>query len=308
MLIATFWPTGKGNIGYGANVGSNHTLKAPDQECWPSEGMFFGLGCNVKFPAHFKNAPYSVIATGVTTLPQYMSFPFSLINTPSGLFPGLSPAINEIFPGWVLHSSVFTVLRNEHKFTTRSKSVRTFIPSRILRPVIVNDMLNARTALERVSTVQDVYTDRNIPGLGKNFLVEKNRVKGIAAYTFFIAHYSYQEAITCLQKGVTMLELIPVLKRNALLKTLFALEEMKQPVNVSDFLQKIILSYQIVADSAASGKVRDDKRGARIMPDYAEVHIPVEEESVVVAARERAREVRMVVEGALAVSARESKL
>ena len=41
LLIACFWPDGKGNIGYGANVGSNHTLKAPDQELWPGEGCFF---------------------------------------------------------------------------------------------------------------------------------------------------------------------------------------------------------------------------------------------------------------------------
>ncbi|MCL2025996.1 MAG: DUF4954 family protein [Leptospirales bacterium] len=31
LLIASLWPSGRGNIGYGANVGSNHTGKAPDQ-------------------------------------------------------------------------------------------------------------------------------------------------------------------------------------------------------------------------------------------------------------------------------------
>lgn len=39
LLIASFWPEGKGNVGYGANVGSNHTSKAPDQELWPGEGL-----------------------------------------------------------------------------------------------------------------------------------------------------------------------------------------------------------------------------------------------------------------------------
>ncbi|MFP6667344.1 MAG: DUF4954 family protein, partial [Pirellulales bacterium] len=48
LLIAVLWPEGKGNVGYGANVGSNHTSKAPDQECWPGEGAFFGLGTNIK--------------------------------------------------------------------------------------------------------------------------------------------------------------------------------------------------------------------------------------------------------------------
>lgn len=38
LLIAAMWPAGKGNVGYGANVGSNHTSKAPDQEIRPGEG------------------------------------------------------------------------------------------------------------------------------------------------------------------------------------------------------------------------------------------------------------------------------
>src|SRR5262249_50058277 len=92
LLIAAFWPAGRGNVGYGANVGSNHTSKAPDQEFWPGEGMFLGLGVNVKFPADFSKAPYSIIASGVTTLPQKVTFPFSLINAPSAQFPDVSPA------------------------------------------------------------------------------------------------------------------------------------------------------------------------------------------------------------------------
>ncbi|GMF51475.1 unnamed protein product [Phytophthora fragariaefolia] len=100
LLIASIWPKGKGNIGYGANVGSNHTLKAPDQELFHGEGVFFGLGCNVKFPSNFVKAPYSVIATAVNTLPQLIAMPFALINTPAHTIPSLSPAINEISPGY----------------------------------------------------------------------------------------------------------------------------------------------------------------------------------------------------------------
>lgn len=64
LLIASFWPEGKGNVGYGANVGSNHTGRAPDQELWPGQGVFFGLGTSVKFPANFRAAQYSIVATG----------------------------------------------------------------------------------------------------------------------------------------------------------------------------------------------------------------------------------------------------
>lgn len=64
LLIASFWPEGKGNVGYGANVGSNHTGRAPDQELWPGQGVFFGLGTSIKFPANYRAAPYSIVATG----------------------------------------------------------------------------------------------------------------------------------------------------------------------------------------------------------------------------------------------------
>ena len=53
MLIGVLWPEGKGNVASGANVGSNHTSRAPDQELWCGEGMFLGLGVNVKYPADF---------------------------------------------------------------------------------------------------------------------------------------------------------------------------------------------------------------------------------------------------------------
>jgi hypothetical protein len=87
---------------YGANVGSNHTSKAPDQEIRPGEGVFFGLGTCIKFPANYQRSPYTVIATGVCALPQKVEFPFALINTPGESITGLSPAINEISPGWLL--------------------------------------------------------------------------------------------------------------------------------------------------------------------------------------------------------------
>eukprot|EP00750_Incisomonas_marina_P020037 INCI3676.3.p1 GENE.INCI3676.3~~INCI3676.3.p1 ORF type:complete len:454 (-),score=81.45 INCI3676.3:1262-2536(-) len=74
LLIACFWPAGRGNVGYGANVGSNHTGKAPDQEIWPGEGCFFGLATSIKYPSDFTHAPYTLVATGVKTLPQVIGY------------------------------------------------------------------------------------------------------------------------------------------------------------------------------------------------------------------------------------------
>lgn len=122
LIIAAMWPEGKGNVGYGANVGSNHTSKAPDQEIWCGEGTFFGLGVNIKFPSDFSKSPYSIIATAVNALPQKVAFPFSLINSAADRIENVSPAYNEIFPGWVLSDNIYTVKRNEGKYTKRNKA------------------------------------------------------------------------------------------------------------------------------------------------------------------------------------------
>ena len=82
LLISAFWPRGKGNIGYGAMVGSNHTSRAQDQEIRPGEGMFFGLGSCIKFPANYSASPYSVIPSGLVVPSQKVEFPFSLLNQP----------------------------------------------------------------------------------------------------------------------------------------------------------------------------------------------------------------------------------
>src|SRR5262249_15068606 len=102
LLIAVLWPQGKGNVSHGASVGCNHTSRAPDQECRPGEGTFFGLGVSVKFPADFSRAPYTLFACGVTTGPGRLLFPFSLVSRPAAPPPGVSPAHNEILPAWQL--------------------------------------------------------------------------------------------------------------------------------------------------------------------------------------------------------------
>ena len=56
------------------------------------------MGACIKFPADFTKAPYTIIASGVTTLPQRMSIPFALINSPSESISGISPAYNEVRP------------------------------------------------------------------------------------------------------------------------------------------------------------------------------------------------------------------
>lgn len=198
LLIGVIWPLGRGNVGYGANVGSNHTGRLPDQECWSGEGTFWGLSTVVKFPVSM--APYTLVAAGTTVAPQRMEFPFSLLIETT------------ILPGWVLSHSPYTLSRSETKFATRRKAHRhdAYTGWLILRPAMIDACRAARQALQSVevsllpqqpqpsstklSTATNInthqYTERDIPGIGQFQLTEKARKSGVDAYTSCIRRYA----------------------------------------------------------------------------------------------------------------------
>jgi len=319
LLIAAFWPEGKGNVGYGANVGSNHTSKAPDQEIWPGEGIFFGLGANIKFPADFSKAPYTIIASGVATLPQKVTFPFSLINTPSAAHPGLSPAYNEIVPAWVLSDNLFTIRRNEGKYKARNKARRSSFDFEVLRPDIVDMMLDARTRLRAVSPVKELYTDKDIPGLGKNYMLERSRLKAIDTYTASIRYYALlglrREVATLVAEGepparsardakgqpgsagrrprqaaagqkklglAAAKKLLVTVTRRPRWEHERELLLRELPDNDVPADLRLLIEYQErIAREVEESKRKDDIRGARVIDDYAQAHTPAEEDSFV---------------------------
>ena len=304
LLIAAFWPEGKGNVGYGANIGSNHTSKAPDQEIWPGEGTFFGLGVNIKFPSDFTEAPYSIIATAVKTLPQKVTFPFSLINSPAETVPGLSPAYNEIVPGWVLSDNIYTVKRSEGKFRKRNKARRSEFDFEVFRPDIMELVIKARDALESVTAdekeaeapkndekkgIKDFYTDRDIPGLGKNYLKEESRQNAIETYTFYLKNY----ALAGLKRELSLrIDAGADTSLEALLKGDIGSPRWEHERGVlvseglgSDFikdLEEYVRIQEEIAGSVQASKEKDNIRGARIIADYPSVHPPASEDGFVV--------------------------
>ncbi len=186
LLIASFWPGGRGNIGYGANVGSNHTTRLADQECWPGEGQFFGLNCCIKFPANFSAAPYSIVAAGVTTLPQRMSFPFSLITEREPGITGVPEGLNCLIPAWNLGENYFALKRNEEKFKSRNKATRNRFDLSLFRSDIMSLIEDALVRLDNVAVQKDYYLQEDIAGLGRNYLSERSRRKAIETYRFFL--------------------------------------------------------------------------------------------------------------------------
>lgn len=291
LLIAALWPEGKGNVGYGANVGSNHTSKAPDQEIWPGEGAFFGLGTNIKFPSDFSKSPYTIIASGVNALPQKVTFPFSLINSPSLSLDGVSPAFNEIAPGWVLSDNIYTIKRNEGKYAKRNKAKRSKLVFEVFRPDIVDLMLDARQRLNDIKFKKNYYTSKDIQGLGKNYMMEIDRARGVEAYTFYIKYY----ALLGLKRKLSELlaEKKSSFRKNAA-KVLTThskdkrweherkvlVQELKDKV-VVDCLGLLSQMQERIAQDVQASKEKDDKRGAKIIEDYAFAHPAAQDDGFV---------------------------
>ena len=197
LLIAARWPLGQGNVGYGANVGSNHTSRAPDQGIECGQGVFFGLGCSVKFPCSLERAPFSIIATGVTTLPQRLEMPFSLICSRTGDYPGVSPALNEIRPGWVLAGNLYALWRSMTKYRSRRRSVHTGGAAPVL------SLRNAEMVEKAMSMLEKVEGDgpwTDLPGIGKNILTDGARREGVEAYALFLQWYALQSFAAALRR------------------------------------------------------------------------------------------------------------
>ncbi|MFH1824148.1 MAG: DUF4954 family protein [Candidatus Firestonebacteria bacterium] len=280
LLTAAFWPEGKGNVGYGANVGSNHTSRAPDQEVWPGEGTFFGLGVSIKFPSNFTKAPYTIISTAVSALPQKVTFPFSLINLPANSFPGISPAFNEIFPGWVLLFNIFALKRNEGKYIKRNKAKRCKFAFEVFRPDIIDLIIDARRRLQNIKDKKEVYTNKDIDGLGKNYMLEESKAVGIKVYDFYIKYYALSGLKRKLEEHIKKNETREKLKEILNNKTDDSRWEHEKKILNSELkdlgikkcLEKLIEMQEKVAKDVQISKEKDDERGKKIIDDYDLAH------------------------------------
>lgn len=304
LLIAAMWPKGKGNVGYGANVGSNHTGKAPDQELRCGEGVFFGLSVNIKYPMNLEESPYSILATGVDMAPQRISFPFSLVNTPTRQHEGISPGYNEIIPGWVLSNNMYALVRNRVKFAERNRARRSNIPVDIFRPLIVDMMIRARDRLMLAPEGKSVYTAKDVEGLGKNFLTRRSCRTGVEAYNFFIEYY----ALTALKNRVADMLKRKEAKSAAVIyggssenngwnhaHGVLELEGFFAR-SVRENLQRLTALQTRIESSTRTAKERDDGRGAAIIDGYAEVHKSAAEDNVVAFVAEESEKLKAYVD------------
>jgi hypothetical protein len=295
LLIAALWPGGRGNIGYGANVGSNHTSRLPDQEIFPGEGMFFGLGSSIKFPAEYTKSPYTVISTGTVTPPQRVEFPFSLLSQPSIVQGSHSPLYNELIPAWILSDNIYSVVRNESKYRKRNRSRRNETDFSIFRPEIIDMMITARDRLKSISDMKEIYTEAEIPGTGKNFITEKNRICGADAYTFYIQLYALKLLVHRAGKvlsdnnGVDTEQIYrddSDIKQWSHARTILENEGLKE-IPLKESLEKIINMNNVFLSSVYSSKDKDNIRGKKIISDYSAYHKPAGEDQFIIELKNR---------------------
>ena len=325
LLIGVLWPLGRGNVGYGANVGSNHTGRLPDQECLSGEGTFWGLSTVIKFPVYM--GPYALVAAGTTLAPQRMELPFSLL------------VENDLIPAWLLSHSPYTLARSETKFATRRKALRHdfYTGWKILRPATINSVLSARVALQNpVSQAEDdVYkTERAIAGIGNMQVTEKGRRAGIVAYTACLRRYALSGLLEYYQtQGGDLLEhelgSVKRLEVNDFSSTTTTTRRPQWPILpweeedlwihqkkvlvqefprhagtpffhwIADLLQELVQLEHDYARRVYSSKHRDDDRGAKTIPAYADSHVDAIDDTVVTEAQARAQEVERAVETVL---------
>jgi hypothetical protein len=284
LLIATLWPEGRGNVAYGANVGSNHTSRAPDQELWPGEGIFFGLGCDIKFPSNFTRAPYSIIAASVSTLPQRVTMPFSLINPPAISVEAISPSFNEIMPGWLLYANPYALWRNQDKYRRRNKARRSQFDLEILRQDVVDLMDEARQELRQASG-EMIYTSKLVPGIGKNYMTEASRGRAIDGYDQYIRYWALMELMerarsfrpdNLPERIDEMPEATPDWGRARQL-----LAEDDPGATVREWLQAFVDIQDAISAGIRESREKDDTRGRLSIPGYSDAHPVASEDPVV---------------------------
>src|SRR5947207_8372692 len=152
--------------------------------------MCLGLGVNVKFPCDLSGAPYTVVACAVDLPPQRVTFPFSLIAPPAGDAPGAPAGFNRIVPAWALRENVYALRRAEAKFRARDRARRSRLDYRVFRRETVECMRQAAHALAGVPETRSFYTERDVPGLGRNVLAEADRARAVDAYHFYALYYA----------------------------------------------------------------------------------------------------------------------
>lgn len=160
-------------------------------------------------------------------------------------------------------------------------------------------LVDAKPATHRTPSGEDVYTSREIVGLGKNYLREANRKKGIQAYTFYTRLYLLEALFDALKAGLEPMNAAcsgaggdagagagvgsstpsDVEARWAHAKPLLRKEFGSK--STAELLKEYEAMMATAAAACEKSKAKDARRGVKIIPGYNDVHAQASSNSVV---------------------------
>ena len=181
------------------------------------------------------------------------------------------------------------IKRNEEKFYRRDKTEGRNFEFKVFRPRIIDLMVSARNRLDDVEEIRDVYTSVDIKGLGKNFMTEKSRKKGIAAYSFYIEYYCLCGLYDRLKKIKGEMSPEKYTALYTLASTDETWEHQRNILNKEGFTKKGIVDNlrqlagleEKMAESTLRSREKDELRGEKIIPDYSQTHVKVVDDAFV---------------------------
>ncbi len=271
LLIACLWPEGRGNVGHGAALGSNHTGRRADQELWPGEGQFFGLCSQVRFPANFSESPWCLVSTGTVVPPGRMRLPFALVRSEPG------QNLPRVQPGWMWLQNAYALERAEIKLASRDRTRTRCCQRPLLHLSLLELVEQARAALQNVQGHHDWWDPSTLPALGMARLAEPDRKAGIAAYTECLTLAALRA-----QLAGTEGDLLDWSRQ-------FLSSEFPE-TGPRELLARLPGLERLWVRRVRQSRERDDRRGQDVFDDYASVHAPAKDDDVLKAAATRARE------------------
>ena len=140
-------------------------------------------------------------------------------------------------------------------------------------------MIIARERLERAADFTICYSEREIPGAGKNFITDESRVKGIETYSFYIRHYlltALSARIEEVMRNSTGPEFNNVMKPDGAGYWNHAVKliknEMPGDMTLKSDIETYIMSLEKVYNDAFDSRKKDYKRGTGTIENYSLYH------------------------------------
>ena len=128
-----------------------------------------------------------------------------------------------------------------------------------------------------------LYTDRDVRGLGKNYMLEDSRKSAIGTYTFYIRYYALLGLMKQLEAGASAAALPATKTKDARWEHERAIlaAEFGADAKPAELLAKLGEAVEKIAVDTQVSKEKDDNRGARVIDDYPHAHKPAAEDKFV---------------------------